>query len=226
MKHLLFYYQIKKYTEREKMEITQSLIRGSQVALNLAKTMLTLPMLMNIDVTQGGLFAIPLETETHVQHIASEVSTSLLITKLGKKNVSDNIAPGAWGWTLTGYIPGITDLEPTSYYTPFVKLYRDFIRRAAANGYILMFKDIDNNIYRRVAIASLSIDTKADCKNKTPFSMELVEINVLDNNGGLSEIVSNAISQVGTLMGSALNVGATVAQKAINTNIVKNLLAA
>lgn len=208
------------------MEITQSLISGSQVALNLAKTMLTAPMLMNTDITQGGFFSIPLETETHVQHIASEVSTSLLITKLGKKNVSDNIAPGAWGWTLTGYIPGITELEPTSYYTPFVKLYRDFIRRAAEKGYILQFRDVDNNIYKRVAIASLSIDTKADCKNKTPFSMELVEINVLENNGGLSEIVSNAISQSGTLMGSALNVGATVAQKAINTNLVKNLLSA
>lgn len=207
-------------------KMSLSLIQGSQAALKLAKSLLTTPVLMNLDITQGALFAIPLETEVHQQHITSEVSQSLLITKLGKKNITDNIAPGAWGWTLSGYIPGVTALEPTALWTPMATLYRDFIKRAAQNGYVLTYKDADNNIYKRVAIASLSIDTKADCKNKTPFSMELVEINVLDDISALSELAQNMWSQAGTLGGAATNVGATIAQKAINTNLVKKLLSA
>ena len=207
-------------------KMSLSLIQGSQAALKLAKSLLTTPVLMNLDITQGALFAIPLETEVHKQHITSEVSQSLLITKLGKKNITDNIAPGAWGWTLSGYIPGVTALEPTALWTPMATLYRDFIKRAAQNGYVLTYKDTDNNIYKRVAIASLSIDTKADCKNKTPFSMELVEINVLDDISALSELAQNMWSQAGTLGGAATNVGATIAQKAINTNLVTKLLSA
>lgn len=207
-------------------KMSLSLIQGSQAALKLAKSLLTTPVLMNLDITQGALFAIPLETEVHQQHITSEVSQSLLITKLGKKNITDNIAPGAWGWTLSGYIPGVTALEPTALWTPMATLYRDFIKRAAQNGYVLTYKDADNNIYKRVAIASLLIDTKADCKNKTPFSMELVEINVLDDISALSELAQNMWSQAGTLGGAATNVGATIAQKAINTNLVTKLLSA
>jgi hypothetical protein len=208
-------------------KFTQLILQGSQSVIEMAKTMLTTPLLVNTDVTQGFLFSIPLETETHVQHIASEVSTSLLINKLGKRNISDNIAPSAWGWTLTGYIPGIKELEPTNYYTPFVRLYRDFIRRAAEKGYILTFKDVDNKLYKRVAISSLSIDTKADCKNKTPFSMELIEINVLNDSGEYSEVINNALAQGGTLAGSVLNVGATIASQSISKLIaIGDLLSA
>ena len=166
--------------------LSQLVVNGNSTALNLVKTLLDSPMLINPSITKDGLsqgapFAIPLETETHQQTGNAEVSESLVITAEGKRNVADNVAPGAWTWNLSGYIPGNDALEITNLYTPFVALNSWLIRNAFQNGYVLIYKDIDAQIYRRVVIKSLTISTKADCRNKTPFSMTLKEINVIDD---------------------------------------------
>lgn len=193
---------------------------GGAAALDLVKSMLSTPTLINPGFgyypNQTKFpFAIPLETESHQQSGQSEVSQSLVITKSNKKNISDNIAPSSWTWQLSGYIPG-SSMEVTNLFTPIVKLNTDLLKMAWEKGYLLIFKDVDAHIYNDVVIQSLTISTQADCKNKTPFSMTLKQINKLDLLADLTDAALNAIPAAGAIggksivMGSVMAVGATV----------------
>lgn len=196
--------------------LTKLVTQGSPAALNLVKSLLATPILINPGVInsrdQGMPFAIPLETETNSQTGSAEVSESLVITKNQKRNLTDNVAPGAWSWNLSGYIPGITALEPTNKFTPFVMMNTALLRNAYKQGYVLIFKDIDAAIYKTVAIQSLTINPQADCRNKTPFSMTLKEINVLEAlNSDESETKKKSFPSAGTLAGDALLAGTSLA---------------
>lgn len=199
--------------------LSQLVVNGNSTALNLVKTLLDSPMLINPSITKDGLsqgapFAIPLETETHQQTGNAEVSESLVITAEGKRNVADNVAPGAWTWNLSGYIPGNDALEITNLYTPFVALNSWLIRNAFQNGYVLIYKDIDAQIYRRVVIKSLTISTKADCRNKTPFSMTLKEINVIDDfMADATKSEKAAQPKAGSITGYTAVAGTVIASK-------------
>lgn len=193
--------------------------QGNPGALKLAKTLLTTPTLINMgqaaETAQGMPFAIPLETEEHSQTGTAQVSESLVITKTQKVNVSDNIAPGAWTWNLSGYIPGIAALEPSNYFTPFVTLFTKLLQNAYKKGYVLIFKDIDATIYKRVVIQSLTVRTQADCKNKTPFRMVLKEINVMDLQAiEKSESETSALPDLGSALGLASSAGLIIASAA------------
>lgn len=189
--------------------------------MKLVETLLSTPTLINPGEfsdgngnsrNQGLPFAIPLETESNSQTGSAEVSESIVITKDVKKNMTDNIAPGSWTWNLTGYIPGITALEPTNFFTPFVQLNTALLKNAFKKGYTLIYKDMDASIYKRVAIQSLTIDPQADCRNKTPFSMTLKEINVAEVSAATStETELKSTPAVGNLKGDALLAGSTVA---------------
>lgn len=196
-----------------------ALTQGSSGALKLAKTLLTTPTLINqgriAKGDQGMPFAIPLETEEHSQTGTAQVSESLIITKTQKVNVSDNIAPGAWTWSLSGYIPGIAALEPSNYFTPFVTLFTKLLQNAFKKGYILVFKDVDATIYKRVVIQSLTVRTQADCKNKTPFSMTLKELNVMDlQTVERTEAQTSAMADLGSALGFSSMAGLTIATSA------------
>ena len=199
--------------------LSQLVINGNPTALNLVKTLLDSPMLINPSITKDGLsqgapFAIPLETETHQQTGNAEVSESLVITAEGKRNVADNVAPGSWTWNLSGYIPGNAALEITNLYTPFVALNSYLIRNAFQKGYVLIYKDIDAQIYRRVVIKSLTISTKADCRNKTPFSMVLKEINVMDDfEADTTSAGKAALPKAGSINGYTAAAGTVIAAK-------------
>lgn len=195
-------------------KFSQSIINGKASALKMAKTMLTTPTLVYTGEYDKGVtapFAIPLEVETHQQEGAAEVSESLVIAKNQKITVADNVAPGSWSWQLSGYIPGISALEPTNFFTPFVTLFTELLKTAFKRGYVMIYKDIDAKIYRRVVIKSLSISEKSDCRNKKPFSMMLKEINVMDDIlASATEAASKAIPGIGSSLGSAISLGCTM----------------
>ena len=201
-------------------ELSQMVANGKPSALKLVKKLLDSPMLINLSITADGLsqglpFAIPLETETHQQTGSAEVSESLVIAATGKKNVCDNVAPGAWTWNLSGYIPGMSALEKTNLFTPFVTLNTQLIKNAFKKGYVLIFKDIDCQIYKRVVIQSLTLSPQKDCRNKMPFSMTLKEINVIT--GLLSDLTESAAASAvaaGSALGSAAATGTVVATSA------------
>lgn len=202
--------------------LTKLIAQGSNQAISLAKSLLTNPVLINpalgmphsFEAQASMPFVIPLEAETHNQHIDTEVSESLVIAKDNKVNVTDNVAPGSWTWTLSGYIPGIPELEVTNLFTPFVTLMTNFLRKAAQKGYLLVFKDIDSSIYYNVVIKSLDIATQKDCKNKTPFKMTLKAINTIDDMATeLGDAAQNASTVAGTMLGEAKNVGITTGVK-------------
>lgn len=202
----------------ESGNLIKLLAQGSNGALNLAKSILTNPVLIN---PPAGLpysyenqsmmpFFVPLEVVSHKQHMDAEISENLIICKTQKQHITDNIAPGSWTWTLSGYIPGLQNLEPTNLFTPFVTMNTNFLRRAAAKGYLLVFKDMDSSIYTNVVIKSLDIDTQKDCRNKTPFTMTLKAINTLDEiSVDLSDSARFASTTPGTILGDALKIGVT-----------------
>lgn len=164
--------------------LTQAIVRGDRVALNLAKQLLTNPGLMILPTNVSDGFAtgaymyIPLEVEKHQQNGNAEVSEQPIITpgEGGKQYYADNVAPGPWDWQLSGYIPGDSTIEMTNLFTPIVRFHVDILRQAFKNGARCIFKDMDQRIYKNVVIQNLSISTLSDCKNKAPFSMTLKEI--------------------------------------------------
>lgn len=172
----------------------------------MVKSLLETPALVNVGfvngVQQGLPFVVPLDTEQHTQQGDALVSETLVITKSGRKaNLADNVAPGAWEWSLSGYIPGMPDLELTNLFTPFVKLNVSLLKNAFKKGYVLTFKDVDAAIYKKVVIKRLAIKTEADARNAAPFAMTLKEINTMDA----------LATETGTLAGDARSVGTTVA---------------
>lgn len=194
------------------MSIGSRIIGGSAIALKFAKTMFGNPTLSYRAGESGPKTTVPLEVENHQQNVSADISESLVITKDYKKNISDNVAPGAWSWDISGYIPGsiagavVPDM--TNYFTPLVKKNTDILRAWAKEGTILEYKDIDKNVYKRVAIKSLSVSIQADAKNKQPFSMQLKEINVMDDLSLIQDVVEQASTPAsGSALGNTAEMG-------------------
>ena len=80
---------------------------------------------------------------------------------------------------------------------------------------MFVFKDVDNTIYKRVVIQSLDIETQKDCKNATPFSMTLKQINVMsETEMAETGSVIASIAEAGSSLGTALTAGVTIATTA------------
>lgn len=207
--------------------LTQLVTQGNSAALKLVKSALTTPTLLNTDINQGHLYAIPLDCETYKQSSTAQVSENLLIVKDGKKNIADNVAPGAWQWDLSGYIPGNKMLEPSNYYTPFVRLNTDILKQWFKLGAVLVFKDMEARLYKQVVIQNLTIEHQKDCTNAAPFSMTLKEINTVENDeeqmvGKVSSLISS-----GSGLGKAVKVGVQIATVAATaTNATTNTISA
>lgn len=200
--------------------MSMQIAEGNRNSLNTAKSLISTPMLINPGAgyypgQDIASFVIPLQTEGHSQDIEIEVSDSLVICADQKKNVNDNIAPGAYTWSLNGFIPG---MSPVNFIDPMLKVRTDLLKMAASKGYMLIYKDIDNTLYKRVVITSLRIETQKDCKNATPFSMTLKQINVMsDEESSESGSVIAAMAEAGSNMGNALSAGATIAVNTVGS---------
>ena len=197
--------------------LKQAVISGSSAALEMVKTLLNTPTLIftgKIGGQSGFPYAVQLQTETHKMSGSASVSESLVIAANSKKYVTDNVAPGAWTWTLSGYIPGNDLFEKTCLFTPFVTFHTELIKNWYKNGYILTYKDIDCQLYQRVVIQSLDIDTQATVKNKTPFSMVLKEINVFEEDKEESFVDK----LTGGSLGSTMALGAVMAAASIGAS--------
>ena len=158
----------------------QKIIDGSKTALKMAETLVATPTLINIDIKQGAKYAIPLMCETNQKSASAEVSESLVISTDAKKQITDNVAPGSKSWKLSGYIPGMKELEPTNKYQPFVQLHADILWNWYEHGAVLIFKDGDAHQYKQVVIKDLQTSQQKDSRNAMPFSMTLKEINILE----------------------------------------------
>ena len=200
--------------------LTLKIINGNRKALSLAKTLITTPTLINVDIRQGAIYAIPLRVETNQKRMSAEVSESLIIATNSKENVTDNIAPGSKSWSLTGYIKGIPRLEPTNYFQPYVQLHTDILWNWAENGAILIYKDGNAQIHKNVVIKDLQTAQQKDSANGTPFSMTLKQLNVLQTN--IVNMAEDTVQDVnglrkslpvfGSVLGMELEFGVTAAE--------------
>ena len=200
--------------------LTLKITNGNRKALALAKTFVTTPTLINIDVKQGAVYAIPLDADTNQKSAAAEVSENLVISTDTKKTITDNVAPGSRSWRLSGYIKGIPRLEPSNYFQPFVQLHTDILWNWFNKGAVLKFKDGDSRIYQRVVIKDLQTAQQKDSANATPFTITLKEINVMETS--TSDLpddatedanrIAKSLPAVGSALGAAVTLGMTAAE--------------
>lgn len=188
--------------------LSLKIIEGSKNAQALAKTLATTPTLINTDIKQGAVYAIPLDVETNQKSATAEVSESLVISTDTKKYVSDNIAPGSKSWRLSGYIRGIPRLEPSNFFQPFVQLHTDILWNWFTRGAVLTFKDGNAQIYQNVVIKDLQTAQQKDSANATPFTITLKEINVLDTSP--LEVEDSNTLDIGKLMKSRPVIGSAI----------------
>lgn len=200
--------------------LTLKITTGNRKALALVKTLVTTPTLINTDIRQGAIYAIPLDVETNQQRASAEVSESLVIAMDAKKFISDNVAPGSRSWTLSGYIRGIPRLEPSNYFQPYVMLHTQIVWGWFNKGAVLVFKDGDSKIYTRVVIKDLQTAQQKDSANAVPFTMTLKEINVMDttalnfaeNAVGDVNKLKKSLPAIGSIAGAAVDLGVTAAE--------------
>ncbi len=194
--------------------LTLKITNGNRKAIALAKTLVTTPTLINTDIRQGAVYALPLKVETNQQSASAEVSESLVISIDTKKNVSDNVAPGSINYHLTGYIKGIPQLEPSNYFQPFVQLHTKMLWNWFKHGAVLVYKDGNAEIHKQVVIKDLQTAQQKDSANGTPFTMVLKEINVMSTsaveNAAESINDANKLKLSSPTVGSALGLEATL----------------
>lgn len=188
--------------------LSLKITNGNRKALALAKTLATTPTLINTDIKQGAVYAIPLDVETNQKSATAEVSESLVISTDTKKYVSDNIAPGSKSWRLSGYIRGIPRLEPTNFFQPFVQLHTDILWNWFTRGAVLTFKDGNAQIYQNVVIKDLQTSQQKDSANATPFTITLKEINVLGTSP--LEVEDSDTLDIGKLIKSRPVIGSAI----------------
>lgn len=194
------------------------IIEGNSAAINLARTAISTPTLINKDLTQGTVSAIALNVETSQKIAQAEVSESLIISSDTKTYVSDNVAPGSKSWNLSGYIVGNRALEQSSLFQPTLKMNTDILWQWFEKGAVLIFKDGNSQIYDNVVIKSLQTAQQKDSADAVPFTMTLKEINVMETGlaglvGGISGTlnrVKKSIAKVGSVLGSAAGLGSVV----------------
>lgn len=201
------------------LKITQN----NRAAINLVKSLLSTPLLINVDISQGAPYAVALDCESYQTAGQAEVSESLVICKTNKVNIADNVAPGSMSWNLQGYILGIKALEPTNYFTPFVRLNTDILWQWFKRGAILKFKDGDSKYHDKVVIQSFTTSQQKDCRNATPFTMTLKEINVVEDSllATVTKAIETATPIAGAAIGATATVGATIATVVNAENITE-----
>lgn len=188
------------------MDFTAAIMLGNTLAKNLVKHMVQNPMLIGT----APYMSVPLEVVQYSQSAQAEVSEHpIIVPGTGEKNYYyDNVAPSAWTWQLSGYIPGLT-LEVINYFQPSARYQADCLRRAFRTGQTLTFKDMDCKPYKNVVIQSLTLKSDADCRNKIPFTMTIKEI--VELNSALSPLT--LIQQMASPEGSIFDSGVTQAEE-------------
>lgn len=202
-------------------EFTRKIITGNTKALALAKSLLTDPSLYF--KINGTPFLIPLEVENCQQNGEAVVSEQLVVTPEGKKYITDNVAPGPWSWTLSGYLAGVEFTEPSNYFKPSVKFQTDVLRKAYKDGLVCFFKDIDCMPYDNVLIQSLTIETRSDSQNRKPFQMVLKQVDVLQSiEGTISRIQALSAPATGGAGGMSAEFGQGGTSE-VATSTIKNI---
>lgn len=204
-------------------EFTKKLITGNPRALLYAKSLLTDPAL--VFTINGAKMMVPLEVETIAQTGEAQVSEQVVVSKEGKKFLSDNVAPGPWSWTMSGYISGIEALEVTNFYVPGLRLNIEVLKKAFKDGLRGFFKDQDCWPYENVVIQSLTLSSEKDCKNKKPFQMVLKQLEVLNTaEGVISSLAALSAPGAGSAGGDTLGAGQTTAETVDKKTMAKKLL--
>lgn len=203
------------------MILSNAIVQGSANALSLVKSLVENPTL--ISDTAPYIFVINLEVDSYRHYADADVAESVVISTESdaKKYIADNVAPHAWTWELSGYIPGLDAIEKTNLYTPIVATNRLFIRKAFEKGLRLRFKDMHNKVWSNVVIQNLEFSTEAECKNKQPFKMTIKKIDTLSKLSDIAELGTElAEIAVGSIAGAVAEMGTSACETVGQTTLV------
>lgn len=199
-----------------------ALIEGSLTVLEWVKTLLTNPALISID--PNNPFYIPIICDADTQRGDAQVSDRVIIgpgaVTQQKKIIADNVAPGPWRWTFSGYLVGMPEFEPTNLFTPFVRLQKFLLQYAFKNGAILTLKDSDCIPYPSVAIQSITFKNVPDCRNYQPIDITIKQMEIMNTALGTATTVTSAATPAA---GSADGVAAEAGVTAGNSMLVSEL---
>ena len=118
------------------MSLLNLIAEGSATALTVLRQYTGNPK-----VVYGDL-VVPIQAFKYVTRESAVVSKKVLVDMTGKKNVTDNVAPGPHEWHMEGYIGG-TPLELSILYMPSLGTYRDMLDAAYWSRQALDFYDAD-----------------------------------------------------------------------------------
>lgn len=193
-------------------DLTKEIIAGARSAMEWVKTLLTNPALICTEPDMP--FYIPIMVSSNVQRGDAQISERTIIaqgeTRQQKKIVADNIAPGVWQWTLSGYLIGAPEIELTNLFTPIVRTQKELLRAAFKRGVLLTLKDGDCMPYLHVGIQSIQFRTEPDCLNFCPVDITIKQLNIMSVATGVaSETMASATPAAGTADGAAAEAGMT-----------------
>lgn len=193
-------------------EFTTALVEGSKSVLEWVKTMLTNPALLSTDARNP--FYIPIICSSDTQRGDAQVSDRVIIGQgeitQQKKIIADNVAPGPWSWTFSGYLVGLPELEATNLFTPIVRLQKLLLQDAFKHGLVLTLKDSDCMPYPFVAIQSITFRNEPDCRNYQPIDITLKQLDIMNTAAGTATgVASEASPAAGSADGMAAEAGVT-----------------
>ena len=118
------------------MSFLNLIAEGSAAAVAVLQTYIGSPKIVYGDLT------VPIQAFRYVTRESAVVSKKVLVDMTGKKNVTDNVAPGPHEWHIEGYIGG-TPLELSLLYMPSIATLRDILDAAYWSRQALDFYDAD-----------------------------------------------------------------------------------
>lgn len=149
------------------MSLYSLLLSNSASALSLIKGYLTTPILAGV----------PISPTLWRPSSKAQVSRKVLVDVQGKKNVTDNVAPGPHEWDVEGYIGG-APFELTSRYMPSLSFARDLLDTAFYSRQMLSFLDVEHREWQ-VLMEDFQHERRADEQNRIFVRLHLVELNLI-----------------------------------------------
>jgi hypothetical protein len=159
------------------MSIVNLIASNSAAAIALVKQYVGNPT-----IGFNGVF-VPIQCYRYVPRISAAVSKKILIDTTGKRQATDNVAPGTHEWHMEGYIGGLP-FELSSLFMPSIANFRDTLDNAFLSRLPLDFYDADQKAWTNanghpVLIEDLEFEKLHDTENRLTVRISLREINFL-----------------------------------------------
>jgi hypothetical protein len=168
---------------------------------------------VNQFVANPIIAGVPIQCFKYVPSQEAAVSKHVLVDMtVGKKQVNDNIAPGAHQWQIEGYIGGggggellgiPIPVELVGRYDlmPSINTMRNILDTAFQSRMTVSFVDRDHKVWPLVAIESFQQEIAPDVDNRLLVRLTIRELTVLSVTAVVNELLQAALPDAGSIEG-------------------------